>query len=190
MGIDEGPFGISSSAGVARPDRIIPLLFAVVAGRTALSPVLSVLANSDALLVDDDQAPNKISVLYRLQKPIQSLFGLFDGSRPDPQADDARVAADWIHSGVSKVLVEGDDDGAFRLCSLKDGLVRGASEPDLVYVQDSPVRTFQTQEIADLLRNILIQQEREPQRGITCSSSTTRAAYSSAALTSSRVSSG
>jgi hypothetical protein len=64
-------------------------------GRTPLLTVLSVLADPDALIVDDDQAPNKVSVLYRLQKSIQCLFGLFDGGWPDPKPDDAPVTADY-----------------------------------------------------------------------------------------------
>jgi hypothetical protein len=63
-------------------------------GPLQLLTVLSFLADADALIVDDDQAPNKIPIIHSLQEPIQCPFGLFDGGRPDPQPDDARMAAD------------------------------------------------------------------------------------------------
>src|SRR5882724_1762743 len=100
------------------------------------------------------------------------------------------MATDGIHSCVGKVFIKSDDNSLALLCPFKNGCVGGASKSNVTNVPHAPLRPLELEEIGNGRRDVFVENDRQAQREMTCSSSTTLAAYSRAAFTSSRVRSG
>jgi hypothetical protein len=96
----------------------------------------------------------------RAEQAAQSGFRNFNSGWPHPEADHTGVAANWVHPGVSEVLVKGDDDGAVLLRPLEDCGVCGAAQPNLDHVANRPLWPLATKVIAGRGGNVLVEQDR------------------------------
>src|SRR5512139_2533022 len=98
--------------------------------------------DSDLFLVNDNQALLPFRTRYRRKQTRQSLFRLFHCRRPYTEANDSFMAAQRIHSGITKVLVEGNDDRAVLLGPAVQVFVGFTLKTYFVYMLNSPFGSF------------------------------------------------
>ena len=73
------------------------------------------------------------------------------------------MCPDWKHARVRKILVESQDDLALPLCSREDNFVGSTNEVHRVHMKDTPVFAQSAEKPDGILRNVLVEQERESQ---------------------------
>ena len=120
------------------------------------------LANPDASIVNDYQAPGEVFIPDGFQEPRQRRLSFFYCGRPNAQADHAAMLAEGEHSQVRKVLIKSEDNGPVLLRPGKHLLIVSTLQADVHNMRDAPLRTAVLQPSDDFTRYILIEQDVKP----------------------------
>ena len=152
--------------------------------------MLGASADPNALRIYNNQTAAQVAFVYASKQSSQGFFCSLDGCRPYSQPNDTCVRPNWKHTSISEILIERYNNPPLGLGPREDCGIICAPKSHVLYMSDAPFGAFSSKEFAYLHRDVLIQKDFEIQLAMTWSSSMTRAAYSSAAFTSSRANSG